>query len=206
MAILYEVRKKLQKKLKFKNIEICPDTEIAFSAAFERYEINCGILIAGTGSVLYFKDKNGKILKIGGWGHVLGDHGSAYQIGLNAVKAIVGHFDREGRWPKLGAQLLRALQLNLRQGEPGVAAFELGKVFFGANGQSSVRQKQERIALAGLLFGHRPAIGIGREGRQIDFSDLKLDSRTSSRRCLTRSSILGNKRDSRFRRKSLLIS
>lgn len=68
--------------------------------------------------------------------------------------------------------LVHALQLNRRQGETGVAAFELGKVFFATNGQTPV-QKQERVVLAGLLCGKWPASGIGQEERQIDFSDLK---------------------------------
>ncbi|MGH8008508.1 MAG: phenylalanine--tRNA ligase subunit beta, partial [Candidatus Binatia bacterium] len=69
--------------------------------------------------------------------------------------------------------LVRALQLNLRQGETGVTAFELGKVFFTANGQCPVQQKQEQVMLAGLLCGKWPVSGIGQEGRQIDFSDLR---------------------------------
>jgi N-acetylmuramic acid 6-phosphate etherase len=70
------------------------------------------LVVSGTGSCAFSKLARGRDLKIGGWGHVLGDHGSAYQIGLNALKASVAHFDREGHWSKLGEQLLRALQLN----------------------------------------------------------------------------------------------
>lgn len=70
------------------------------------------LIVSGTGSCVYTKTTRGHDLLIGGWGHVLSDHGSAYQIGLDALKAIVAHFDRKGSWPKLGAQLLHALQLN----------------------------------------------------------------------------------------------
>ena len=83
------------------------------SLASKRQRASARILIvSGTGSCAYSKSAPGGDLKIGGWGHVLGDHGSAYQIGLCALKAVVAHFDREARWPKLGEQLLRALQLN----------------------------------------------------------------------------------------------
>lgn len=68
--------------------------------------------------------------------------------------------------------LVRTLQLNLRQGETGVAAFELGKVFFTTNGRSPV-QKQEQVMLAGVLWGKWPVSGVGLERRQIDFPDLK---------------------------------
>jgi N-acetylmuramic acid 6-phosphate etherase len=43
---------------------------------------------------------------------LLGDKGSAYEIGLRGLKAIVYYYDRDGAWPRLGSQLLRALQLN----------------------------------------------------------------------------------------------
>jgi phenylalanyl-tRNA synthetase beta chain len=80
--------------------------------------------------------------------------------------------DAEMRRSLLG-NLLRILQLNLRQGESGVATFELGKVFYRENGGSFIDQKQERLNLAGVLYGCWPATGIGQEGRRIEFADLK---------------------------------
>jgi phenylalanyl-tRNA synthetase beta chain len=71
------------------------------------------------------------------------------------------------------SNLLRTLQLNLRQGEGGVTAFELGKVFYKGNGGSFTDQKQERLNLAGVLYGSWPATGLRQEGRRIDFADLK---------------------------------
>jgi phenylalanyl-tRNA synthetase beta chain len=71
------------------------------------------------------------------------------------------------------SNLIRALQLNLRQGETGVTAFELGKVFWKGDGPSVIEQTQERLSLAGVLYGSWPVTGIGQEGRQIDFADLK---------------------------------
>ena len=73
------------------------------------------LVVSGTGSCAFGKSRRGDVLKIGGWGHVLGDNGSAYQIGMRALRTVVESYDANDRWPKLGAQLLRALLLN----EPG---------------------------------------------------------------------------------------
>jgi N-acetylmuramic acid 6-phosphate etherase len=49
---------------------------------------------------------------VGGWGHILGDKGSGFEIGLRALKAVVHYFDRDGEWSGLGQRILRSLQLN----------------------------------------------------------------------------------------------
>lgn len=69
------------------------------------------LILSGTGSCCFGKRK-GQSVKVGGWGHILGDKGSGYQIGLRALKAAVYYYDRDGKWPALGARLLRALMLN----------------------------------------------------------------------------------------------
>jgi len=74
---------------------------------------SCQVLIlSGTGSCCYGRTASGKTAKIGGWGHLLGDKGSGYEIGLRALKAVVYYLDRDGTWSKLGRRLLRRLQLN----------------------------------------------------------------------------------------------
>jgi N-acetylmuramic acid 6-phosphate etherase len=70
------------------------------------------VIISGTGSCCYGEAAGGAAAKVGGWGHILGDKGSGYEIGLRALKAVVYYFDRDGQWPALGQRLLRALQLN----------------------------------------------------------------------------------------------
>ncbi|MGE0679425.1 MAG: phenylalanine--tRNA ligase subunit beta [Candidatus Binatia bacterium] len=70
------------------------------------------------------------------------------------------------------SNLLRALQLNLRQGETQITTFEFGKVFHTKNG-ASLTERQEHLCVAGVLYGKWPASEIGREGARIDFLDLK---------------------------------
>lgn len=70
------------------------------------------LIVSGTGSCSYGQNRSGSAVKVGGWGHLLGDKGSGYEIGLRALKAAVYYYDRDRVWPKLGAALLSALQLN----------------------------------------------------------------------------------------------
>jgi N-acetylmuramic acid 6-phosphate etherase len=70
------------------------------------------LVLSGTGSCCYGRNAAGKTAKVGGWGHVLGDRGSGYEIGLRALKAVALEQDRRGAWPKLGARILARLQLN----------------------------------------------------------------------------------------------
>lgn len=69
-------------------LQITHDGAIALEAAFGG---DSGmIIIAGTGSSLFGRVRNGHILRAGGWGFMLGDEGSGHAIGLKGLRAI-GH-------------------------------------------------------------------------------------------------------------------
>jgi N-acetylglucosamine kinase-like BadF-type ATPase len=68
-------------------IEVCGDEEIALDAAFPG---SAGVLvIAGTGSNILGRTSTGQHLTVGGWGPVLGDQGSGYWIGHQALRAAL---------------------------------------------------------------------------------------------------------------------
>lgn len=48
-------------------------------------ECHC-VAICGTGSMAIGEDKDGNTAVKGGWGHIIGDEGSAYSIAVNALK------------------------------------------------------------------------------------------------------------------------
>ena len=50
------------------------------------------LVVSGTGSGCYGRTREGGRVKVGGWGHVLGDKGSGYHIGLCALQAIVDSY------------------------------------------------------------------------------------------------------------------
>jgi N-acetylmuramic acid 6-phosphate etherase len=70
------------------------------------------LVVSGTGSGCYGQGRKGKGVKVGGWGHILGDKGSGYDIGLCALQAVIDAYDQELVWPELGRRLLQALELN----------------------------------------------------------------------------------------------
>jgi N-acetylglucosamine kinase-like BadF-type ATPase len=53
-------------------------------------------VIAGTGSIAFTLDRNGKDGRAGGWGYLLGDEGSAWRIGLSGLRAACRAADGAG--------------------------------------------------------------------------------------------------------------
>ena len=53
-------------------------------------------MIAGTGSIVYAVGKNHQVSRVGGWGYLLGDEGSGYYIGQEALRLITRHYDAIG--------------------------------------------------------------------------------------------------------------
>jgi N-acetylmuramic acid 6-phosphate etherase len=92
------------------------DTALAAAEIDERVgENKLSALVAalsGTGSCFFGKNARGQNVKVGGWGHVVGDKGSAYEIGLRALKAVLFYYDRDSRVSPLGRRILRFLLLN----------------------------------------------------------------------------------------------
>lgn len=88
---------------------IINDVEMAFHGAFPSGE---GILLlAGTGSMAVARGPKG-LVRVGGWGDLFGDEGSAYWIGRSALSLASRELD--GRIPANGfaAALCAALELN----------------------------------------------------------------------------------------------
>ncbi len=67
------------------------DAEIALNAALGTH---FGIaVISGTGSIVYGITPEGGKFRTGGWGHLLSDEGSGYQIGLRTLQAVMRQYD-----------------------------------------------------------------------------------------------------------------
>lgn len=63
-------------------------------------------VIAGTGSNVFGVNADGQTWRSGGWGHLLGDEGGAYWIGLQAIRAAVAFRDGRGPWTSVIPMLL----------------------------------------------------------------------------------------------------
>lgn len=63
------------------------------------------VLIAGTGSIAYGRDAHGGAARAGGWGHVLGDEGSGFWLGRQALRAVLRALDRRGEPTAMAAPI-----------------------------------------------------------------------------------------------------
>ena len=64
------------------------------------------VIICGTGSIAYGRNDQGLAARAGGWGHVIGDEGSGYWIGQQAVASVMRESDGRGLKTSLTEQVL----------------------------------------------------------------------------------------------------
>jgi glucosamine kinase len=64
------------------------------------------VIVAGTGSMAYGRNAADHAARAGGWGYVLGDEGSGYWIGRQALRAVVRQADTRGPATSLTPRLL----------------------------------------------------------------------------------------------------
>ncbi len=88
------------------------DLETGLMAEKELPGVKARVLVlSGTGSCCFGRTPR-KSIRVGGWGHILGDHGSGYDIALQGLKAVVRHYDSGAGDTVLAQKILRAVQLN----------------------------------------------------------------------------------------------
>jgi len=141
------------------------------------------LILSGTGSCCFGRrpgtpGTGAGTLRLGGWGHILGDRGSGYEIGLQALRAAVDGLDRTGRWPALGEEILRALQLNepddLIDWVKGAAKQEVAALARTVFGAAAKRDRLARKILADAAAalaedGANCARRLAREGAPVEF-------------------------------------
>lgn len=83
---------------------IMNDSEIVLAAGSPD---NWGIaLIAGTGSLAWGRTREGKTARAGGWGYLIGDEGSGFDLGRSALRAATQAVDGRGEPTQLLAAIL----------------------------------------------------------------------------------------------------
>jgi N-acetylglucosamine kinase-like BadF-type ATPase len=87
-------------------LQVVPDARIALAGALGGAP--GAVVISGTGSIAYGLDAHGQTVRAGGWGWILGDEGSGYYIGRQAVSAALAALDGTGEPTQLGARLCAA--------------------------------------------------------------------------------------------------
>lgn len=82
-------------------------------------------LIAGTGCVAAAQSEGGRrVVRVGGWGHIVDDKGSSYDIGRDALYAAMRDYD--GRGPKTALLRLIMRKLDVRKPQGIIAQVYAG--------------------------------------------------------------------------------
>ncbi|MHB1252958.1 MAG: BadF/BadG/BcrA/BcrD ATPase family protein, partial [Candidatus Humimicrobiaceae bacterium] len=105
---------KIKKLLHPDKITICNDSRIGLAAGTENK--NAIMIICGTGSNCFGINEKGEEAKANGWDFILGDEGSAYEIGVKALRSIMRAFDKRGNKTLLTHTILKELNLKDIQG------------------------------------------------------------------------------------------
>ncbi len=129
------------------------------------------LLIAGTGSMCYGRDASGRESRAGGWGHLLDDVGSAYDLGMSSLRAVARQTD--GRQPASpwGSATLRAagadadglIRWTARATKRDIAALAPVALAAAADGDPAAAALVGRAAadLASLVAAAAPALDLG---------------------------------------------
>jgi N-acetylglucosamine kinase-like BadF-type ATPase len=73
-------------------LEVVNDAEIALVGGNGARKD--ALMIAGTGSIVVGIDTEGKMVRTGGWGGLISDEGSGFQIGRHAIGAVMQEYDK----------------------------------------------------------------------------------------------------------------
>ena len=104
-----ELVKRIVSELVPGKVEVVGDNVIALEAAFGG---GPGVIvIAGTGSIAYGRNREGQTARAGGWGFAISDEGSGHWIGRTAVAAAIGAWDEN---PEHNLRLIEILMKSWR--------------------------------------------------------------------------------------------
>jgi N-acetylglucosamine kinase-like BadF-type ATPase len=102
-----KMKKLLAEEFPGVDVYVCTDIDLLLEAAGKRRAI---VLLAGTGSWAVGRDVNGQVIRVGGHGPLLGDEGSAYDVGRRATIAALREADRGIPDSALATRILRELR------------------------------------------------------------------------------------------------
>ncbi|MGB8954368.1 MAG: BadF/BadG/BcrA/BcrD ATPase family protein [Tumebacillaceae bacterium] len=74
------------------------------------------VLIAGTGSIAFGVDSRGEQARVGGWGYLIGDEGSGYNIGWKALISVMRAHDGRSDKSLLGEKILARFGIESAEG------------------------------------------------------------------------------------------
>ena len=102
-----KMKKLLSEEFPTQVVEVCTDVDLKLEATGDGRAI---VLNVGTGTFAVGRDLNGQAIRVGGHGPLLGDEGSAYDVGRRAMIAALRAADRGSKDSPLAARILHDLR------------------------------------------------------------------------------------------------
>jgi len=96
-------------------VSIESDVLIALYDVKKDLDVNVIVVIGGTGSVLMYSN-NDRLEQVGGFGHLLGDEGSAYHLSIQALKDVIETFEQTQKFDAFGDAILNHLNVKDQYG------------------------------------------------------------------------------------------
>jgi N-acetylglucosamine kinase-like BadF-type ATPase len=103
------------------------------------------VLIAGTGSIAYGMTKEGARHRVGGWGYLLGDEGSGFDLGRSALASVLRAHDGRGESTMLTELVLGHFGLR--------SPAELIQLVYGADNPRKLLAEASQVLLAAAEAG-----------------------------------------------------
>jgi N-acetylglucosamine kinase-like BadF-type ATPase len=138
------------------------------------------VIIAGTGSIVYGRSAAGEAARAGGWGHMIGDEGSGYWIGREALAAVMRAADGRGPATQLTPGILahfevadvsRLPRIVYDREQPRMSVAALGPLVQGASaaGDAVAARILERAADELVLAAQSVAARLEMRGDEFTF-------------------------------------
>ncbi len=109
------------------------------------------VVVAGTGSIAFGMNARGERCRAGGWGRLLGDEGSGYDVGLSGLRAVCRAADGRGPPTALTQLVLDAFGLREAQQLIGLAYGTWGVAEIAAVAPLVLRAAEEGDEVAGAI-------------------------------------------------------
>lgn len=122
--------------------KLCGDQEIALRGAMDTPGI---AVIAGTGSICFGRNRDGRTARSGGFGHLIDDGGSGYALGRDTLMETVRSFDGRGGSDELGRRVLSELNITTPE--------ELIRFVYAPDRDKSAIARLSRVVTAGAEAG-----------------------------------------------------
>ncbi len=135
------------------NCEIWTDTDAANVLSMGADPENSAMVICGTGSCVFVR-RNEKAYRLGGWGQLFDESGSAYDVGKDAIRYTLAVRDglaepsalSEGVEKMLGCSIFDGLRMLYEKGRPYIASFARLVVDMEAKGDTVSHQIMQKNA------------------------------------------------------------